>query len=228
MKFQSYICAFAIGCSLLSCSKSESHSSESTVTTTYIKDLVGDTAASVGDEADKTRRDFYPLIFNLTNQESHLLANKTDSNQYATSLDWDIAFTSQYNSVLVVNNGNYEGTLGYGGKGTAQIIYTDQSFDNVSTAPSDETFTANALKSVGWDDGNQRGWFYYSLTNHIAVPIKNRTFIFKTSQGLYGKIEIQNIYKGNPSVVTDLYWPRPYISFHYFLQTDGSTNLNTK
>jgi hypothetical protein len=46
--------------------------------------------------------------------------------------------------------------------------------------------------------------------------------------GKYARLELINVYKGNPPVVTDLFWPAPYFTFRYFVQEDGSRNLQTK
>ena len=97
----------------------------------------------------------------------------------------------------------------------------------MTTAPSAAEFDAADMTKIGWDAGNGQGWFFYSLDNHIAVPIKNRTFVLRTAEGKYAKLELLNVYKGNPPIVTDLYWPAPYFTFRYFVQADGSGNLKT-
>ncbi|ANI89498.1 hypothetical protein A9P82_09475 [Arachidicoccus ginsenosidimutans] len=193
---------------------------------TYVYNLAGDTAASVGIEEGKTQRAFYPLLFDFSTGESHLLKTAADSAQYVTG-NWDIAFTAQYNSIVIPNNGSYQNTLGYGGPGSFIIMAINTAFDKVTAAPSDDAMKAAAMQSIGWDQGDGQGWFYYSTNNHICVAVTDRTFIFKTSDGLYGKVEFISIYKDHPAVVTDLYWPAPYLSFRYFLQKDGSTNLTT-
>lgn len=193
-----------------------------------ITDLPGDTEASVG--GDTGNRPFYPLIFNLSDGTYHLLKTKEDSAKYLKTNLWDLAFTGIYNSDIYINNGKKKGNPGYGGptEGTA-IVMIEKNYDQVEQAPSDETFTGSTIDKIGWSSGpGSTGWFYYSLDNHISVPIKNRTFVLRLANGKYAKLEIQNIYKNNPPVVTDLYWPAPYLSFRYYLQEDGSKNLATR
>ncbi len=196
---------------------------------TTISDLQADTGASVGDDAGegKEKRPFYTLIFSFSTKQSRLIKTKADSAQYLKNADWDIAFTQEYNSYVVVNNGSYAGTPGAGGPGKGAMIIIEKPYDQVADAPSDEDFENKGVHGVGWDSGNGYGWFFYSLSNHICVPIKNRTFVLRTADGKYAKLALLNIYKGNPPVVTDLFWPAPYLTFKYFVQTDGSRRLNT-
>lgn len=184
----------------------------------FIADLMGDTAATMSEgESFKT------LYFSFTTGSAVQV-----SEEEKTSNKWDLAFTGPYNSEVYVNNGLYEYNPGYGGAGKGAVIQQDVPYDNVNTAPSSADFDAAALTKIGWDAGNGRGWFFYSLDNHIAVPIKNRTFVLRTADGRYAKLELLNSYKGNPPVVTDLYWPAPYFTFRYFVQQDGTANLKTR
>lgn len=195
---------------------------------TLISDLQADTGASVGEPGEgKEQRPFFSLIFSFSTKQSRLVKTTADSAQYLKNLDWDIAFTQEYNSYVVVNNGTYTGTPGAGGPGKGAMIIVEKPYDQVTEAPSDADFENKGVHGVGWDSGNGYGWFFYSLSNHICVPIKNRTFVLKTADGKFAKLALLNIYKGNPPVVTDLFWPAPFLTFKYFVQTDGSRKLNT-
>ncbi|QES89697.1 HmuY family protein [Rhizosphaericola mali] len=223
---------FSLNFFMYSCSKDSATPTSDSDTTAgtgiYVYDLVGDTAASVGIESGKTERAFYPLLFNFSTGNSHILKTAEDSSKYLSSdTAWDIAFTAQYNSTVQPNNGSYATSPANGNSGTFIIMTENTPFDQITTAPTDAEMTSDAMTSVGWDQGDGQGWFYYSLDNHICVAVTNRTFIFKTSQGLYGKVEFISIYKNHPAVVTDLYWPSPYLTFRYYIQKDGSKNLRT-
>lgn len=191
-----------------------------------VTDLVGDTEASVG----AGQRPFYPLLFSLKNGSHYLIDSKADSTNYLKTDQWDLAFTGNYNSEVFINNGTQTENPGFGGpvSGTA-IVMIEKSYDAVNQAPSDQEFDASTITKVGWAaSSTSPGWFFYSLDNHISVPIKNRTYALRLSNGKYAKLEIQNIYKNNPPVVTDLYWPAPFLSFRYYVQEDGSKNLTTR
>lgn len=212
---------------LASCSKdNESPAPEDKLSTT-IYDMPGDTLASMGDIPGKERRPFHTLIFRFSDKSSQLIKNAADSATYLKKDDWDLAFSKEYNSLVVINSGTAVGTPGFGGPGLGRMVIVEKAYDQVNEAPSDEAFAESGVDGVGWDAGNGIGWYFYSLQNHICVPVKNRTFVIKTAKGKYAKLALLNIYKSNPAVVTDLFWPAPYITFKYFVQEDGSRNLKT-
>lgn len=191
-----------------------------------VTDLPGDTEASVG----TGQRPFYPLLFSLKNGNHYLIDSKADSTNYLKTDQWDLAFTGNYNSEVFINNGIQTDNPGFGGpvSGTA-IVMIEKGYDAVNQAPTDQEFNSSTITKVGWAaSSTSPGWFFYSLDNHISVPIKNRTYALRLSNGKYAKLEIQNIYKNNPPVVTDLYWPVPFLSFRYYVQEDGSKNLTTR
>ncbi|ATL49922.1 hypothetical protein COR50_16620 [Chitinophaga caeni] len=211
------------------CSKSETKDLKEDGTSTVIYDLPGDTTASLGDDTNgKEQRPFYTILFSFKTQQVRWVKTAADSASYLKNLDWDIAFSKEYNSYVVVNNGAIAGTPGYGGPGLGKILIIEKPYDQVLEAPSGDQFENQGIAGVGWDSGNGYGWFFYSLDNHICVPIKNRTFVLKTATGKYAKLELLNVYKGNPPVVTDLFWPAPYFTFRYFVQEDGSRDLKTQ
>ncbi|MGC4232640.1 MAG: HmuY family protein [Niabella sp.] len=216
---------------LVSCKKdaSEIASSLEDGKSTVIYDLAGDTEASMGDGVDgKEKRPFHTFLFRFSDKRQIWLRNAADSAQWLKTQDWDIAFAKEYNSLVLVNNGSVAGTPGYGGPGTAQMIIVEKPYEKVTEAPSDEEFANNGVSGVGWDNGSGVGWYTYSLKTHLSVPIRGRTFVLKTTHGKYAKLQLVNIYKGNPPAVTDLHWPAPYFTFRYFVQEDGSRNLSTQ
>lgn len=220
---------FAAAWLLVACSGKNEDAVQPADNAITIRDLPADTAASMGEGVDgKTKRPFYTITFSFRTQQTHVIRNAADSAAYLKNADWDIAFSKEYNSFVVINNGKVAGTPGYGGPGAGNLVIVDQPFDNVTTAPADEVFEQQGIAGVGWDNGNGYGWFFYSLNNHICVPVRNRTFVIKTAKGQFAKLELLNIYKGNPPVVTDLFWPAPYLTFRYYEQTDGSRNLKNK
>ena len=189
------------------CSKNNTNPGQTDGKSTLVTDLPGDTAASMAGGNGST---FKNLYFSFA-ANTAVSIDEDDKKSFL----WDLAFTGPYNSEVYVNSGGYPYNPGYGGPGRGAIIQIDKPFDQVVSAPSEEEFDASVVYKIGWDAGNGTGWFFYSLTNHIAVPIKNRTFVLRTAGGKYAKLELLNIYKGNPPVVTDLFWPAPYLTFRY-------------
>lgn len=213
-----------------SCKKNNDDQSQGDSKSVLIKDLAGDTGASLTDGVDgKERRPFRVFLFKLKNQQQIWLRTAADSAQWLKTADWDLAFTGIYNSEVYANNGSNTGNPGYGSSARATVVMADRPYAQVTEAPDDATFTSSTIKYIGQETaGNTTGWFNYNTSTHLVQPVKNRTFILKLPDGKYAKLELQNVYKGNPPAVTDLYWPAPYFTFRYFIQEDGSRNLNTQ
>lgn len=225
---RNYIVAATCMMLLASCSKDDAPPAVHDIKSTTISDLAGDTLASMGTSiGGKEQRPFYGVTFSFATRQTHLIKTAADSARYLQNADWDIAFTKEYNSYVVTNNGNVAGTPGFGGPGQGRMVIVEAPYDQVHTAPGDDVFENKGVAGVGWDSGSGYGWYFYSLSNHIAVPVRNRTFIVKTATGKFAKLALLNIYKGNPPVVTDLFWPAPYLTFKYFVQENGSRDLKT-
>lgn len=180
------------------------------------KDIAGDVGNTVG-----SGKPFEPFYF------SFKTGVKIESSR-KLSTDWDIAFAKEYNSSISVNNGANPESFGFGAAGKGAMVVVNQAYDQIKEAPSDEEFSKNGITAAGWDSGNGNGWFFYELKTHIAVPVKNRSYVLRTAEGKYAKLQMISMYKGAPAVVSDLNWPAPYFTFRYYVQQDGSRNLSTK
>ncbi len=231
---KSKILLFAIAAiSLASCSSNEEDTNSSLLDgkSTVITDLAGDTGASMGDGTNgKEQRSFHTFLFRFSDKKQIWLHTKADSLQYMKTTDWDIAFTGPYNSEVFVNNAKYQYNPGYEGPAAnTSVILLNEDYRNITQAPSDTDFDNSDVTKVGWASSeSSAGWFYYSLSSHIMQAIPNRTYAIRLPDGKYAKLQLVNAYKGNPPAVTDLNWPAPYFTFRYFVQADGSKNLNTK
>lgn len=229
--FPSAFCCLLYAMFLLSCSKEAVAPDLADGKSTVVQDLAGDTGASVGDGVDgKEKRPFRTFLYSLSTKKQTWLNNAADSATYMKTNDWDIAFTDIYNSIVYVNRGDMAKSPGYGGNGQGAIISVDRPYDEVDAVPATANFDNNQgfVGWQGWPQTYNYGWYNYSLTTHLAVPIKGRTFILKTATGKYAKLELINVYQGNPPVVTNLHWPAPYLTFRFFVQEDGSTDLKTR
>lgn len=211
---------------LVGCTKKEVKPELEDGKSTVIKDLPGDLGASMADGVDgKVKRPFEDWYFSLKTKQQ-----LKDTVKQAKTLNWDIGFTGIYNSMIVINNGTDPKSPGYGGTGKGLVMAIEKPYNKVVEAPSLEEMKLKNLSFFGWDGYPQpynTGWYFYDMKTHISVPVKGRTFVLLTAEGKFAKIEILNIYKGNPVTVTDLHWPAPYFTFRYFVQEDGSRNLNT-
>ena len=221
--FAALLLAFA------SCKKSNDPQDQEDLKSTWIKDLPGDTLASMGDEVEgREKRPFHPFLFRFSDRKQVFLKTEQDSADFLKTGDWDLCFGDVYNSEVSCNSGTLKGSPGFGGPGKgAAIVIIDKPYHQVYEAPADDQFIHDGKAGVGWDPGNGNGWFFYSLGNHLVQPVKNRTFVLKTAGGKFVKLQLINVYKGNPPLVVDLFWPAPWFTFRYFVQEDGSRNLNT-
>lgn len=201
---------------LASCTKKEIKPELEDGKSAVIKDLPGDVGNTVG-----SGKPFEPFYFSTKTGTKVAVTEKLTA-------AWDLAFAREYNSYVSINNGADANSLGFGGPGKGAMVVVNQAYDQLKTAPSDTEFSANGISSTGIDVGNGKGWFFYEMNTHIAVPVKNRTFVIRTADGKFAKLELISMYKGAPKVVSDLNWPAPYFTFRYFLQGDGSRNLSTK
>lgn len=197
-----------------SCTKDEVKPQLQDGKSTVVNDLPGDVGKTVS-------TGFKTFYFSFATNA------KVDSTQKLTS-QWDIAFAKEYNSYVSINNATNDASFGFGGTGKGGMIAANKAYDQVTQAPSDDDFNKSAITAAGWDSGNGNGWYFYDLKTHFAIPVKNRTYVLRTADGKYAKLEMVSMYKGAPAVVTDLNWPAPYFTFRYYVQQDGSRNLSTK
>lgn len=186
------------------------------------------------------------FLFNFSDQKKMYIRDAADSLRWLKTDKWDIAFTDMYNSIVWVNNSGYEQNPGYKGNTNHSVIMYEYGYEFMNEAPSDEEFDSVpaekmriAVSGSEYGDGIN-AWFEYSTTTHIANPYPYRGFYIRLDRGRdpnapekrlyqYGKLQLISMYKGAPSVVTDLYWPSPYITFRYYINpVIGDRNLKTK
>ena len=196
---------------------------------TVISNLAGDVEAHVGAGGNgKVERDFHTFLFRLSDEKQTWLKTKTDSTTNFAKTDWDIAFSNQYNSTLYVNDGTLKGNPAYGNGSKHKIVLIKKNYHQVEMAPSDAEFDKSTINGFGVVlDENSQGWFTYDISKHLVVVLPGLTYVLRLSNGKYAKLQMVSVYKGNPPIVTDLYWPAPYFTFKYFIQEDGSKNLKT-
>lgn len=224
-----YLAAFVLilqGCSKSNIGPEENNSDK---LSTWVRDLAGDVDASVGHTAPgKDKRDFHSFLFRFSDQKQVWLKTKADSAKYLPQTDWDLVFSSLYNSSIYINNGEQQAVAWQGNGSKHKMLLIKENYDRVQTAPSDAEFDQSKLYQIGMiTDQDSPGWYNYSTTSHLVQVPSNRTYVFRLSNGKYGKLQLINVYKGNPPAVTDLKWATPYFTFRYFIQADGSKNLKT-
>jgi hypothetical protein len=133
----------------------------------------------------------------------------------STSVGWD--FAMRFEAFLINNTSS--------GPGNAGVLILSQPFDSVLTAPlsgykTDTSLAQRAIKPADW-------YVYNSVTRTFA-PIAGRTFVFRTAQSRYAKMEILTAdpsdNNGNP-VVPPTRPTRIKYSIRIAYQPDGSGNF---
>jgi hypothetical protein len=177
----------------------------------YVTDLPGDTAANPGAPA-KT------LYFSFA-------ANATVDSSKKLSTSWDVAFSNIYNSYVTINSATVTTSPGYGGSAQGVLYIVNQPFDSVKTVPAATAANVNGSAGMdGYPSASWPGWYQYNPTTHILTKIQGKTLVIRMANGKYAKLEMITLYKGNPASPS-LTTPVPYLSFRYWVQQDGSTNL---
>lgn len=177
----------------------------------YVTDLPGDTAATPGGPA---RNVYFSFVSN----------NTVDSGQKKTA-NWDVTFSNIYNSYVTINSGTNVISPGYGGSAQGALYIVNKPFDSVKTVPAIADVNVNGSAGMdGYPSASWPGWYQYNPTTHILTTMQAKTLVIKTASGKYAKLGMVSLYKGNPASPT-ISTPVPYITFKYWVQQDGSTNL---
>ncbi|WP_312398699.1 HmuY family protein [Sphingobacterium sp.] len=186
-----------------------------------------------------------------------LETNKAMPETHRQTRNWDISFSSIFNSAASGNNGTNNTNLGYGNNATGGILIVEKAFDEVTEVPADAEFKvigdAIGMDQNG-DEGNGVGWCLYDFfgilvkqhtsnreTEHVAYAlgngltllngkvIKPRTLIVRTAKGNYAKIKPLSMYK---DLLKPEQWfkssPHVFISFDYVLVPKGSKTFEIK
>lgn len=171
-----------------------------------ITDLPGDTAAATATDnmADTGIANFQTMYFSFT---TNAKANISDSAEQRT-LTWDLAFAGPFNVEICVNCRDNSFNPGYG--------RTGQGADSTGS-----------VGLTGYPSAGRLGWYNYNQTTHILTPIPDITLIIRTAAGKYAKLAMVSLYQNDPANPT-LSTPVPYLTFKYWVQQYGSTNLSTE
>lgn len=139
------------------------------------------------------------------------------ANTDSATTKWDIGFNG---SKIIVNSGT-------SGPGSAAALVQTGLFDQITTAPDagytqDNKSAAPVFYAIA--RGSGKGWYNYDQATNLISAKAGVVLIFKTADGKYAKMEIQNYYKGAPAAPTSTTADR-YYTFRYLYQGDGSTKL---
>ncbi len=114
---------------------------------------------------------------------------------------------------------------GTSGVGTAKALMVYDPFSQVCsteglTLLSDDASPAIAKGNITATDGSNTYWCYYSTTSHEYTTFSDRTIVFQTAEGNYGKMQIQYSASSSGMTVID----RTY-TFKFNLKASGGTSF---
>jgi hypothetical protein len=182
------------------------------------------------------------FLFRFKDRNQQFVRDAADSARYLKTADWDLAFTGELNSTVWLNNGRSKFSPATGSPITkTSLVPYEYGYDFMNEAPDDDFFNARPDNELQIGYTSQYGpginpWYEIGST-FIAKPYPYKAFYLRlenidlqTGQSSikYGKLQLISMYKGAPDVLTDRYWPSPYMTFRYFIQPDGGRNLKTK
>ena len=156
---------------------------------------------------------------------------------------WDICWSIPGD---FVSTNNYRWSDWKKGKAGCYLIigesedYSNQEadFPNVMEAPT-HFLLHNVSFKIGYQERRSYGVFQlYEANAPNGTPLPKgidrivkfdpfRTLIVKTSKGNWAKVQFQSLYKDSPAEPTKAH-QKHYLTFRYFVQKDGSRNLDTR
>ena len=200
-KLLAFFCFAIIGMTMFSCSDSSSDNATTTDNSTIVKEVVADTG-KLG----------YTTYYSLRE-------NKIIDSSLKNTNQWDIAFSA---TRIYVNGGGFSGGTGIGGAIVLKKVY-----ESLTTAPETGYRADSASTNLAVPGGSENGWYKYNGDTHEITPIAGVVIALKTADGKYAKLQVLSYYKGYPDNIPAVITERRdrMYSFKYFLQKDGSRNL---
>lgn len=177
------------------------------------------------------------FLFRFSDKKQQFIRDNADSVRYLKTNEWDIAFTGDMNSTIFLNNGRNRFGPATGSPITkSSLIMYEYGYEFMNEAPEDEFFDNRPADNLQISYVSQYGpginpWYEIGST-FVAKPYPYRAYYLRLEQSdgsyLYGKLQLISMYRKAPEVVTDRYWPSPFLTFRYYIQPDGSRNIKTK
>lgn len=177
------------------------------------------------------------FLFRFSDKKQQFIRDNADSVRYLKTDEWDLAFTEDMNSTIFLNNGRTSFGPATGSPITkSSLIAYDYGYDFMNEAPEDEFFDNRPADQMTIGYTSQYGpginpWYEFGST-FIAKPFPYKAYYLRLEQPdgsyRYGKLQLISMYRKAPEVVTDRYWPSPFLTFRYFIQPDGSRNIKTR
>ncbi len=159
-----------------------------------------------------------PLTFTIdaTNREawvyfSFASGDTVNVEDAENSEAWDIGFQR----TQVKLNGGISGP----GMGSV-VMLTETTFEAVTEAPADG-YLADTEDTLAIVPQSEKGWYIYTgPPAHWILPLEDRVFVIKATDGTFAKVRFIGYYKDNENKKDS-----GFVTFAYVHQPDGSRNF---
>ncbi len=133
--------------------------------------------------------------------------------------DWDVAFRG---TTIIVNGGESQGTTDEPERtGDAAVYIADGTMSTVTDVDA-SLFTQDSASGFAIATGSGNGWYNYTgAPSHLINPIPGKILVFRTTAGLYAKVEIISYYENAPAEPDAFSDATPYYTFNYVYQPNA-------
>ena len=137
--------------------------------------------------------------------------------------DWDIAFRA---TTIIVNGGVSQGATDEPTRTSdaAAYIVSDALFSEV-TSVDDAQFDQDEVAELAIPSGSDNGWYNYNFMTNVVSPLAGKVLVFRTTEGLYAKVEILSYYENAPAVPDGFMDTPRYYTFNYTYQPNNNITV---
>ncbi|MEO1253358.1 MAG: HmuY family protein, partial [Bacteroidota bacterium] len=134
--------------------------------------------------------------------------------------DWDIAFRG---TTIIVNGGASQGTTDEPARtgNAAAYIVSDALFSEVTSIDA-SLFDQDEVSELAIPSGSDNGWYNYNFMTNTITPLAGKVLVFRTTEGLYAKVEILSYYEGAPATPDGFMDTPRYYTFNYTYQPNNN------
>ncbi len=142
----------------------------------------------------------------------------------SSDTDWDIAFRS---TAVIINGGVSSGAAEEPARnGNAGVYFIDETFRDVTSVDT-SLFEQDSQSGYAIIRQSDQGWYNYSgFVTNLITPVPGRTFVFRTRDGRFAKVQFISYYEGAPTSPDSTVDNARYYTFNYIYQpNEGVTTF---
>ena len=139
-----------------------------------------------------------------------------------SATNWDVAFRG---TSIIVNGGSTTGTDDEPERtGDAAVYIASGTLSSVTEVDA-TAFVQDGAAGTAIPAGSGNGWYNYTgAPSHLIQPIPGTILVFRTSEGVFAKVEILSYYKDAPESPDAFSDATPYYTFSYVYQPNAGVS----